>query len=132
MQQSRRMLPSSVPLRSEGGSTLDLCECRAVAGSHAHVFHSQQLASSNMAPISDASNMPQIWGLVAGDNSALTKPHFYSTLRLISLAQASTSYCPLLMPSTACLSKLTFFMHSGLPLRPLLEASNGIVILKPT
>ena len=29
----------------------------------------------------------QVWNLVAGDNSSLTKPQFYSTLRLISLAQ---------------------------------------------
>ena len=42
----------------------------------------------------DASNVPQIWGLVAGDNSALTKPQFYSTLRLISLAQASSMRTP--------------------------------------
>ena len=39
----------------------------------------------------DASDVPQIWGLVAGDNSALTKPQFYSSLRLISLAQASSN-----------------------------------------
>ena len=32
--------------------------------------------------------MPQVWNLVAGDSSSLTKPQFYSTLRLISLAQA--------------------------------------------
>ena len=31
----------------------------------------------------------QVWNLVAGDNSSLTKPQFYSTLRLISLAQAT-------------------------------------------
>jgi hypothetical protein len=29
----------------------------------------------------------QVWNLVAGDNPSLTKPQFYSTLRLISLAQ---------------------------------------------
>ena len=84
-----------------------------------------------MVPIMIASNMPQIWGLVAGDNSALTKPQFYSTLRLISLAQASTIHSPLLMPRTACLPTLTFSMLSGLPLRPVLEASDDIMILKP-
>lgn len=48
-----------------------------------------QLTCFDMTLNRDASNSPQIWGLVAGDNSALTKPQFYSTLRLISLAQAS-------------------------------------------
>ena len=45
--------------------------------------------SSNISSSHDASVSPQIWGLVAGDNSELTKPQFYSTLRLISLAQVS-------------------------------------------
>ena len=35
----------------------------------------------------------QVWNLVAGDNSSLTKPQFYSTLRLISLAQARACHC---------------------------------------
>ena len=30
-----------------------------------------------------------MWSMVAGNNPFLTKPQFYSTLRLISLAQVS-------------------------------------------
>ena len=39
-----------------------------------------------------ASLLAQVWSLVAGDNPALTKPQFYSTLRLISLAQVSHGF----------------------------------------
>ncbi|KAK9791341.1 hypothetical protein WJX73_000496 [Symbiochloris irregularis] len=44
-------------------------------------------------------NLPQetlfkIWSLVAGDNAFLTKPQFYSTLRLVSLAQQSGGVMP--------------------------------------
>lgn len=32
-------------------------------------------------------NLLQVWKMVAGNNSALTKPQFFGTLRLIALAQ---------------------------------------------
>ena len=56
-----------------------------------HLAPSLCLSSSNISSMNDASVSPQIWGLVAGDNSELTKPQFYSTLRLISLAQVSVA-----------------------------------------
>ena len=49
---------------------------------HLHNLHcaEQPLSTSE-------ESMPQVWNMVAGDTPALSKPQFYSTLRLISLAQ---------------------------------------------
>jgi len=43
----------------------------------------------------------QVWNLVAGDNPSLTKPQFYSTLRLISLAQVQPCRVTALLCSNA-------------------------------
>ncbi len=51
--------------------------------------------------------------MVAGESPALTKPQFYSTLRLISLAQARTSrqYCLTCVPLITTMQQLNPWCH---------------------